>query len=149
MTWRTAFTNLAAISVTGVTTRYDLSALPNTLPAAELPALVPGFAASAGGADSEGLSTLVYDGSVWRSTLAVEHILCYQPSWSDAGLATVLPNIITVVDNYLAAIKANGKLSGALDEDLQITRIEPGVFDYGGVRYYGARFTHRWVRIVT
>lgn len=146
MTWTTAFTNLAAVSVTGVATRYDLSTLPNTLPAADLPALAPGFAASIGAGGGEGLSTLTYDGSVWQSTLMVEHVLYYQPWWSDGGLAMVLPSLITTVDNYLAAIKANGRLSGALDEDLQITRIEPGVFEYGGVRYYGVRFTHRWVR---
>jgi hypothetical protein len=146
MTWTTAFTNLAAISVTGVTTRYDLNTLPNTLPAADLPALAPGFPASIGAGGGEGLSTLTYDGSVWQSTLFAEHVLYYQPWWSDAGLATVLPSLITTVDNYLAAVKANGRLSGALDEDLQITRIEPGVFEFGGVRYYGVRFTHCWVR---
>ena len=37
MSWRDAFTALAAISVTGVTTTYDLDDLPGGLRAADLP----------------------------------------------------------------------------------------------------------------
>src|SRR5574341_643684 len=150
MTWRTAFTNLANIAVTGVTTRYDLSGLPNTLPAADLPVLAPGFPASLGliAEDEAGLSTLTYDGSTWRATLYVEHVLYWSPAWSNTGLANVLPDLVTAVDNYLAAGKADGRLNGALSEELEITRIEPGVLEYAGVKFYGVRFRHKWVRSI-
>jgi len=150
MTWRTAFTNLANIAVTGVTTRYDLNGLPNSLPSADLPALAPAFPGGVGtvAGEEEGLSILTYDGSAWRSTLVVDHILYWQPSWSDAGLHTVLPDLVTAMDNYLSAVKANGRLSGVLSEELQVTRIEPGVYEYAGVRYYGVRFRHEWVRML-
>ena len=71
MTWRDAFTNLAAMSVMGVTTSYDVDALPNTLPAADLPALAPAFPDALGvlSEGEQGLSTLTYDGGVWTASL--------------------------------------------------------------------------------
>jgi hypothetical protein len=148
MTWRTAFTNLAAISVAGVATRYDLNTLPNTLPAADLPALAPSFPVGADPMGGDGLSTLTYDGLAWRSLLVIDHVLYWQPCWSEMGLHSVMPDLIAAADTYLAAIKADGRLSGALDEELAITRIEPGIVDYAGVRYFGVKFRHQWVRII-
>lgn len=150
MTWRTAFTNLAAISVTGVATRYDLNALPNALPAADLPALAPAFPESPGtlGEDEQGFSTLTYDGAAWVASLHVDHVLYWSPAWSEAGLYAVMPALITAVDDYLAAIKANGTLGGVLKQELEIVRVMPGIVEYAGVKFYGVRFRHRWVRAV-
>jgi hypothetical protein len=149
MTWRTAFTNLAAITVTGVTTCYDLNTLPGSLPAADLPALAPAFPVGANPQDGEGYSTLTYDGSAWRSVLVIDHVLYWQPCWSEMGLNSVMPDLITAVDSYLAAVRADGRLSGALDEELAITRIKPGIMEYGGVRYFGVKFRHQWVRVLS
>ncbi len=150
MTWRSVFTNLAAVGVSGVTSSYDLDELPNTLPAADLPALAPAFPAGVGalGEEEEGLSTLTYDGSVWTAILHVDHMLYWSPAWSEAGLAVVLPDLIDAVDAYLEAISADGTLNGALDTELEILRVQVGVVEYAGVRFYGARFRHRWVRVV-
>jgi hypothetical protein len=147
MSWRTAFTNLAAIEVTGVHTSFDLDELPNTLPAADLPALAPAFPEGVGvlDEDEQGLSTLTYDGSAWTATLHVEHVLYWAPAWSDAGLSAVLPDLVTGIDDYLDAVSADGTLDGALDRELEITRVVPGVVEYAGVRFYGVRFRHRWV----
>ncbi len=149
MTSRTAFTNLAAITVTGITTRYDLNTLPGSMPAADLPALAPAFPVGANPQDGEGLSTLTYDGSAWHSVLVIDHVLYWQPCWSEMGLNSVMPDLITAVDGYLAAVRADGRLSGALDEELAIMRIEPGIMEYGGVRYFGVKFRHQWVRILS
>lgn len=150
MSWRTAFTNLAAISVPGVQTSFDLDALPNTLPAADLPALAPAFPEALGllSEDEQGFSTLTYDGAAWQATLHVEHVLYWSPAWSDAGLSAALPDLITAVDSYLGAISADPTLNGALDRELWISRIVPGVVTYAGVRFYGVRFRHLWVRTV-
>ncbi|HEC23057.1 MAG TPA: hypothetical protein ENI95_09080 [Chloroflexi bacterium] len=150
MSWRTAFTNLAAISVAGVVTSYDLDDLPNTLPAAELPALVPGFPEGVGliGEEEIGFSTLTYDGAVWRATLHVEHTLFWSPAWSDVGLSAALPDLVTAIDDYLTALSADGTLGGALDEELEILDVRPGVVEYAGVRFYGVRFRHRWKRAI-
>ena len=65
-----------------------------------------------------------------------------------AGLAAVLPALVGAIDDYLAAIGADGTLGGALDEELTILAVAPGVVTYAGTRYYGVRFVHRWRRVV-
>lgn len=149
MTWREAFTHLAALSVPGVATSYDLDALPNALPAADLPALAPAFPETPGLPLEEGagLSALTYDGSAWAALLVVDHILYWAPAWSERGLSAVLPDLLTAVDAYLAVISADGALGGALDFPLQIARVQPGMFDYAGTTYYGVRFRHVWRRV--
>jgi len=150
MTWRQTFTELAGVSVSGVVSSFDLDELPNVLPSADLPALVPLFGQESGVfAEGEpGFSTLTYDGSVWTSTLQVDHVLYWSPAWSDAGLSAALPDLVDAVDNYLTAIKAAGTLNDTLDRELEITRIEPGVVEYAGVTFFGVRFRHRWTRVV-
>ncbi len=150
MSWRLAFSNLATIGVAGVNTSYDLDALPGPLPAADLPALAPDFPAGTGlpREGERGLSTLTYDGAVWRAGLEVDHILYWTPAALDAGLITVLPALIDAVDAYLAAVSADGTLGGVLHEPLEVLRVQIGTLERGGVRYYGARFRHRWVRLV-
>jgi hypothetical protein len=147
MSWRMTFTNLAAISVEGITTSYDLDDLPNTLPAADLPALAPAFIEGAASGD-EGLSTLTYDGGVWTAQLQVDHVLYWSPAWSDAGLSAVLPDLISAIDDYLDAISADGTLDDALDREVEILSVRPGVIEYAGTRFYGVRFRHRWTRII-
>lgn len=150
MTWRTAFTNLSTITVAGVSTSYDLDELPNSLPAADLPALAPAFADGLGvlSEDQGGLSTLTYDGGAWTASLFIDHVLYWQPAWSEGGLTTVLPAMITAVDAYLTAIKANGTLGGVLASELEITRVLPGIVEYAGVKFYGVRFRHLWRRVI-
>jgi hypothetical protein len=149
MTWRTAFSRLAAVNVTGVQTSYDLDDLPNTLPAADLPALAPSFPDGGGQAGGlEGLETLTYDGSAWLAALEVDHVLYWSPAWSEVGLSAVLPDLVEAVDSYLDAVSADGTLGGVLDEELTILRVQVGVVEYGGVKFFGARFRHRWVRMV-
>jgi hypothetical protein len=150
MTWRDAFTNLAAISVAGVTTSYDVDALPNTLPAADLPALAPAFPDALGvlAEGEQGLSTLTYDGGVWTAVLYVDHVLYWSPAWSEAGLSEALPDLIDAMEAYLAALSADGTLTGALDAELTITRVLPGIVEYAGVKFYGVRFRHLWRRVI-
>ncbi len=147
MAWRDAFTNLSAIAVTGVATSYDLDDLPNALPAEALPALAPAFPQRRERREGmEGLAVLTYDGGVWTAALHVEHVLYWLPAWSEAGLAAVLPALVEAIDDYLAAVSADGTLDGALDEELAILEVAPGVVTYAGTRYYGVRFVHRWRR---
>ncbi|NDJ35679.1 MAG: hypothetical protein GYB64_13540 [Chloroflexi bacterium] len=145
MTWREAFTALAAISVPGVATSFDLDELPTALPAASLPALAPAFPQSGGEA---GLATLTYDGSVWQAALRVDHVLYWQPAWSEGGLSAVLPDLIDTVDAYLTAVSEDGTLGDVLDYELTLRAVLPGVVTYAGVRFYGAVFQHEWLRRV-
>jgi len=146
MSWRDAITNLAGIGVSGVTTSYDLDGAPDVLPAADLPALIPAFPAGRGPDDLPGLATLTYDGSAWLAGLIVEHVLYWTPAWSDAGLGAVLPALVDAVDAYLSAVSTDGTLDGELGQPLEIERVEVGVMIYAGVKFYGARFRHKWLR---
>lgn len=146
MSWRTALANLAAVPVPGVVTSYDLATLPDVLPAAHLPALVPAFPNGGGALEAgQGLSTLTYDGGAWRAALAVDHVLYWTPVAASGGLQAVLPCLVEAVDAYLAALCVDGTLGGALHEPLVVARVSAGVQEYGGVAYYGARFRHQWV----
>jgi hypothetical protein len=144
-----AFSRLAALGVSGVQTSYDLDDLPNSLPAADLPALAPAFPEETGQTgDSDGLETLTYDGLAWLAALEVDHVLYWSPAWSEVGLSAVLPDLIEAVDNYLDAVSMDGRLGGVLDQELVIVRVQVGIVEYGGVKFYGARFRHHWVRMV-
>lgn len=147
MMWRTAFTQLAALSIEGVARSYDLHELPNSLAAAELPALLPVFPEGAGREDAD-FSALTYDGTAWAATLVFDHLLCWGAAWSSSGLNAAMPALIDVLEAYLATLRSQGRLGGALSTELAITRIEPGIVSYGGVRYFGLRFRHRWTRII-
>lgn len=148
MSWKDAITKLAAVAVSGVTTSYDLDGVPDVLPAADLPALIPAFPEGSGPDDAPGLATLTYDGSAWRAGLTVEHVLYWTPAWSDAGLQAVLPDLLDAVDAYLEAISADGTLDETLGQPLEIERVAIGEMVYAGVTFYGARFRHRWMREV-
>lgn len=151
MSWRTAFSNLAALDVAGVATSYDLDALPAVIPTANLPALYPAFPAGGGSAaqDAPGLSTLTYDGAAWRAVLHVDHVLLWSPAGGGPGESGVLPGLVAALDAYLTALSADGTLGGALHEPLEVLRVQVGQEDRGGVRYLAARFRHRWVRLLT
>ena len=151
MSWRDAFTALAAISVAGVTTSYDLDDLPGGLRAADLPALLPAFSEGGPlfGEREEGLLALTLDGGAWTSSLAVDHLLIWAPCGAGGGMREALPGLVTAIDAYLAAVGADAWLGGALDEPLAIVRILPGVIDWGGTLYHGVTFRHRWSRTIT
>ena len=78
----------------------------------------------------------------------MEHTLFWSPAWSDVGLSAALPDLVTAIDDYLTALSADGTLGGALDEELEILDVRPGVVEYAGVRFYGVRFRHRWKRVI-
>lgn len=151
MTWRTAIGELAAVSVAGVATSYDLDGLPGRLPSADLPALAPGFPGRevADGDTADGLATLTYDGGTWLAALTLDHVLYWTPAWSDAGLVAVMPGLITAMDAYLAAVAGVGTLNGTLAAPLTVLNVMPGVVSYAGVKFYGVRFRHRWLRHVS
>jgi hypothetical protein len=145
MTWRAAFTQLAAISVAGVTRSYDLDDLPGMLPPADLPALVPHFPPQATALrGTEGFAPLTYDGAVWHAELVIDHVLY----WGEASLWQALPGLITAADAYLEAVKANPTLGGTLTTELALLEVRPGIMRFGGRPYVGVRFRHQWQRVL-
>ncbi len=150
MTWRDAFSALAGIAVTGVTTSYDLDEVPGSLASADLPALLPSFPVEASrfGERGEEFATLTYDGDVWKAALLVDHLLFWRPAGAGAALNEALPELVDALDAYLSALGADGTLGGALSEPLTITRVQPGLLTHAGISYLGVRFRQRWVRVI-
>ncbi len=63
---------------------------------------------------------------------------------SGLGRRGSLPDLIALVDSYVAALAADPTLSGALPLPLTF-EVQLGTLHYGGVTYYGAVFLHSWV----
>lgn len=130
----TALTNLAAVTVSGVTS-YALEETPNALTRAQLPALV--ILPELGG-DSPGLEPSLFSAGDGRLTIRITHLLLIAPV---AG--GVVPELAALIDTYAAAMAANPTLSGALPVALRF-QVRAGVVRYAGIDYHGAAFTHTW-----
>jgi hypothetical protein len=147
MTFRSALTNLATLSVSGVTHNYDVDALPDDLSRAQLPALLvlplevqedtlfkergQGFQAIA---FSSGPRTVAY---------TVTHLLLAAPADAGRGIRSHMPSLITLIDAYFAALGADVTLGGTLLEPAHV-RVEPRLFNYGHAAYVGCAFRHTW-----
>ena len=148
MSFQTALSNLAALSVTGITQHYSIDTIPDQLHRAQLPALLvmpietqdrslyqdSGRAFDAV-AFSDGTKTVQY---------VVTHLLVIAPEQKGKGLREHLPMLVNCMDNYLSALAANITLNAALDEPAQV-RVEPGTFTLGHSTYIGCAFRHRWI----
>ncbi|HEX3049448.1 MAG TPA: hypothetical protein VHP83_02255 [Aggregatilineaceae bacterium] len=135
-----ALSNLAAISVSGVTS-YALDHTPDSLVSAQLPALVilPELSGEMPGLQPNGFSA-----GVGQVTAQIAHVLLVAPVVSGMGSKTLLPDLVSLIDAYVAALAGDPTLGGALALVLMFT-IRAGVVRYSGVEYHGAVFTHTWV----
>jgi hypothetical protein len=85
---------------------------------------------------------------VGQVTAQIAHVLLVAPVVSGMGSKTLLPDLVTLIDAYVAALAGDPTLGGALALALTFT-IRAGVVRYGGVEYHGAVFTHTWVMNLT
>lgn len=148
--FRTALTALSNLSVTGVNVNYDVDAVPDALNRGQLPALLVlpvetetirnrALFGERGG----GFETVAFSDGVKTVKYAVTHLLLVAPTASGSGLRSHLPDLISLIDNYFSALAATVTLGGQLLEPAQV-RVDPGLFDYGGVQYIGCAFRHTW-----
>ncbi len=147
-TFRTALTNLAALTVSGVVKNYDVDAVPDDLARTQLPALLvlPGETQ-----DDElfkqrgqGFQAIAFSSGAKTVTYAVTHLLLVAPVSAGRGMRSHLPTLVTLIDNYFAALAANVTLSNALLEPASV-KVEPGVFVHGAIEYHGCAFRHTWL----
>lgn len=151
MTYRNALDRLGALVVPGVTP-YPMSALPPVLDRAHLPALL----VMPGEADADrlfaergaGFVALAFQGGPRTLSVTVTHLLLTAPVRLGTGARDHLPALIDAIDAYLLALGADVTLGGALVEPAHVG-VEPGEFGYGGGRYHGCAFRHRWLLEVT
>jgi hypothetical protein len=136
----TALDNLAAVSVSGITS-YALDETPDSLTTAQLPALVilPELSGEMPGLQPSGFSA-----GVGQITAQIAHVLLVAPVAHGLGSKTLLPDLVNRMDAYLAALAGDPTLDGALAVALHCT-IRAGVVRFGGVDYHGAVFMHTWV----
>jgi len=136
----TALTNLASVTVPGVTS-VALDDAPDRFARAQLPALVimPEV-----GADSPGLQPVGFSAGDARLTVQIAHVLLAAPVTAGLGRRGALPELIALVDRYTTALAADPTLDGALPLPLTF-EVQLGTVQYGGVSYYGAVFQHTWV----
>ncbi len=147
-TFRTALTNLASLNVTGVVKNYDIDAVPDELSRTQLPALLvlPGETQE----DElfkergHGFEAIAFSSGAKTVTCTVTHLLLVAPVSAGRGMRSHLPTLVTLIDNYFAALAANVTLSGALLEPARV-KVEPGTFTHGEVEYHGCAFRHTWI----
>lgn len=143
MSYVAAVTQLAGLSVVGITTSLNITERKGALGPAALPALVPDFEVSL----SNTFKQIDFSGQSGVATLALNHILLS----SGLGLGSAserIGDMVALVDNYFAAIKGDLLLNDNLAEPLQIVFQNPGPIVYYGTGYYGMVFTHLWKLIL-
>jgi hypothetical protein len=141
-----ALTNLAALTVPGVTHNFALNSLPEQVARTQLPILLVlpgGLPAGKPQPPGEGFTALAFSNGARTVTVQVTHLLLTAPVASGRGPASHLPALIDRVDAYLAALAADVTLGGALLEPARVG-VAPGTFPYGGVTYHGCAFQHEW-----
>jgi hypothetical protein len=146
-TFRTALTNLSALSVTGVLHNYDIDAAPDSLSRAQLPALlvlptnvqdVRMFKDR-----GEGFQAVAFANGARTITYSVTHLLLIAPTTSGNSAKRHLPTLIDLIDNYFDTLKADLTLDGALLEPAQVS-VELGIYPHGDTKYYGCAMRHTW-----
>jgi hypothetical protein len=136
----TALDNLAAVTVSGVTS-YAPDDTPDSLARAQLPALI--IVPELGG-ESPGLEPNSFNAGDGRLTVEVAHVLLLAPITAGLGIRGALPALADAIDAYTEALAAVPTLNGALPVALRF-RVRAGVVRYGAVDYHGVVFTHTWM----
>jgi hypothetical protein len=142
---RTALTNLAALSVSGVSHNYDVDAMPEQIARGQLPCLIVLPVVDEGRTKRFGDFKLATPNAAKGLVVhVVAHVLLYAPAGVGKGARGNFPGLVDLVDNYATAIRANPNLGGALFKPTSYVVSLEGV-TWAGVRYFGARFWHTLV----
>ncbi len=148
MTFRTALTNLSNLSVTNIQNNYDIDAVPEALAQPQLPALlvmpIDTQTDRLFKEHGEGLQMIAFSGAAQTVNYKVTHLLILAPTSTRVGMRGHLPELITLIDNYMSAIANDPTLTNALVFPSRVT-VEPGIFEIGGREFYGCAFRHNWV----
>ncbi|MFN8375461.1 MAG: hypothetical protein U0694_21615 [Anaerolineae bacterium] len=146
-TFRTALNNLAALTVASVQHNYDIDEAPDALTRAQLPALlvlpvnIPDVRMFKERGD--GFQAVAFANGARTITYAVTHLLLVAPATSGSSSRRHLPTLVSLIDSYFAALKADLTLGGALLEPAEVG-VEVGIFAHGDTKYYGCALRHTW-----
>ena len=147
-TFRAALTHLSLLRISGVRNNFDIDKLPQSLAVAHLPALLVLplelekerlFRER-----KQGLHTITFSGNAKTANYSLTHLLLAAPVDRGLGMRSHLPNLVDLVDSYLAALAGDLTLGESLLAPARIG-VEPGVFPFDSKSYYGCAFRHTWL----
>lgn len=144
---RTALDHLATLSVSGISQHYGIDALPEQIQRVQLPALLVQVIDTQERLFQErgkGFETIAFDNGARSVTYAVLHLMLMAPLESSAGMRSHLPGLVDAIDAYFDALALDIRLGGTLLEPPNV-KVEPGIFQMGGVDYVGCAFRHTWL----
>jgi hypothetical protein len=148
MSFRTALSALAALSVTGISHNYDVDAVPEAIGRGQLPALlvlpIDTQDASFLGEKGAGFQTVAFANGAKTVTYTTTHLLLVAPVIQGKGLRALMPNLVDHIDSYFETLRDDVLLNATLLESAQV-KVEPGIFKFGGVEYVGCAFRHTWL----
>ncbi|MEP7284318.1 MAG: hypothetical protein ABI947_00960 [Chloroflexota bacterium] len=140
-----AITALATFggTVPGIHASYDLTTLPEKITRDKLACAVV-VPEVTGGQNAYRFQTVSFMGSAPQVTFTVSQLVLFD-TVDNKRVKAVLPGLITLLDNYLAALKALPFLSStsapAIHRAVTCTPTI-GTFAYGDIEYHGIEFTH-------
>lgn len=147
MTFRSALTSLAGLTIPGVIRNYDIDVVPDDLSRVQLPALLVLPARQQQRQQQNpgaGFEAIAFSAGPRTVTYSLTHLLLVAPLESGRGARSHLPTLIDLIDAYVTALSADVTLSGALLEPARV-RVDPGIFPYGHAHYHGVAFQHTWL----
>ena len=148
MTFRSALTELSTLSVSGVAHNYDVDAVPETPHRVQLPALlvlpIDFQDERVLQEQGKGFQTVAFTSGAKTVRYVVTHLLLVAPVVQSKGIRAHLPTLVDRIDSYFAALADDITLGGTLLEPASV-RVDPGIFTFGGVEFYGCAFRHSWL----
>ena len=129
-------TQFVGLSITGVTTTYDVSAIPESLADSKLPALIPVVPSAPG---SEGQIPDVLNrgtSNAYEATYSVEFVIYIRPVGQKPP-ATYVNELVTYIDRFLSAVRTN---DSAFAWDMWVRAPRAGILPYAGVDYVAVVF---------
>lgn len=147
--FRSALSELASLSVSGVSGNYDVEAIPERVQRGQLPVLLVlpvDYGKERRLFQDRGVSfeAIAFSDGARTVTYLVTHLLLVAPVASGVGMRQHLPVLIDLIDAYFSALASAATLNGELLEPARV-KVEPGTFTYNGVDYHGCAFRHTWV----
>ena len=149
MSFAAALSQLAQLSVTGVTHNYSIETVPDVPQRAQLPALLvlplmPEMQENRMFRETgKGFETVAFSNGLKSITYVVTHLLLIAPVGQSKGLRAHIPLLVSVIDAYFAALCADPVLNDTLMQPARV-RVEPGIYTLSGQDYYGCAFRHTW-----
>ena len=147
-TFRAALTNLSLLRISGIRNNFDIDELPGSLVPAHLPALLvlPLELEKEGlfRERRESLQTITFRGGAKTAYYSLTHLLLAAPVERGLGLRSHLPQLVGLIDGYLAALARDLTLGESLLTPARVG-VEPGIFPFDSKSYYGCAFRHTWL----